>query len=188
MENMPSIGWLNKKRLIVITVVLIILLVVYAHSYVPIHELSVVSDDQAKAHRSGLGGSYEFVESNCRWVVKWVREKPSKSSPHTGYFWTWIYKVSENTTLLSSGTSILVSGISARYGTNNSQIFHWLENSIIYGIDRADIRTDLFFDENGTYDVTLSLELKFYKRTPIGILPTGAHTIPMNGTFYVSIG
>jgi hypothetical protein len=185
---MRWIGWLNKKRLVIITVVLILLLEVYAHSYVPMHALSVVPDDQAKADRGGLGGSYEFVESNCRWIVKWVREKPSESRQHTGYFWIWIYKVSENTTSLSSGSSILVSGISARYGTNDSRVFYGLENYIIYGINRTDLRTELFFDENGTHEITLSLELKFYQRTPIGILPTGTHIIPINGTFYVSIG
>jgi hypothetical protein len=185
-ENMPWIGWFSKKKLAIITVVVVLLVEVYAHSYVPLHELSVVPDSQAKADRGGPIGSYEFVESNCRWIVKWVRENPAESS-HDGYVWTWIYKVNENTSFLSSSTSILVSGITARYGANNSKIFYDLENYVLYENNRTDVRTDLFFTENGLYDMTLNLDVKFYQRTPIGILPTGEYTIPMNGTFYVSI-
>jgi hypothetical protein len=187
-ENMPWTRWFSKKKLAIITVILIILVEVYAHSYVPMHELSVVPANQAKADMSGPGGSYEFVGSNCRWIVKWVRENPSESNPHDGYVWTWIYKVSENTSFLSSSTSILVSRITARYGTNGSKVFYDLENYVLYENKRTDMRTELFFTENGLYNMTLSLAVTFYKRTPVGILPTGAHTIPMNGTFYVSIG
>jgi hypothetical protein len=189
-ENMPWIGWFNKKKLAIITVLALLLVEVYAHSYVPMNELSVVPGSQAKADggEGGPGGSYEFVESNCRWIVKWVRENPSESSPHDGYVWTWIYKVSENTSFLSSSTSMLVSGITARYGTNGSKVFYDIENHVLYENNRTDIRTELFFTENGSYDMTLSLKLKFYQRTPIGILPTGEHTIPMKSTFYVSIG
>ena len=187
---MSWIGWLSNKKLAIISIVLIILLVeAYAHGYVPMHELSVVPDYQAKGARGGVGGSYEFVESDCRWIVKWVRDNPSEYStiPHTGFVFAWIYKVSENSTFLSSGTSILVSGISARYGTNGSKVFYDLENLVIYGNNRTDIRTDLFFMDNGTYEMNLSLDVKFYRRTPIGIFPTGEHTIPMNSTFYYFI-
>jgi hypothetical protein len=187
-ENMPWIGGSSRKKLAIIAAVLIILLVeVYAHSYVPMHELSVVPDNQTKADMSGPGGTYEFVESNCRWIVKWVRENPSESSPHDGYVWIWVYKVSENTIFLRSSTSILVSGIIARYGANGSKIFYDLENSVLYENNRTDVRADLFFSENGLYEMTFSLDVKFYQRTPVGILPMGEHSIPMNGTFYVSI-
>jgi hypothetical protein len=75
---MPWIEWSREKKLAITTIVLIILLVeVYAHNYVPMNELSVVPDNQARAERGGPTGTYEFVESNCRWIVKWVRENPS---------------------------------------------------------------------------------------------------------------
>jgi hypothetical protein len=185
---MPWIEWSREKKLAITTIVLIILLVeVYAHNYVPMNELSVVPDNQARAERGGPTGTYEFVESNCRWIVKWVRENPSESSPHEGYVWTWIYKVSENTSFLSSSTSIQVSGITARYETNDSKVIRDIEKYVLYEDNLATVLTELFFLDSGTYNVTLSLDVTFYQRTPIGILSTGAHTIPMNSTIYVSI-
>jgi hypothetical protein len=153
---MSWVGWFSKKKLAVIAVALIILAEVYAQSYVPIHALSVVPDSQAKAGwgEGGPGGSYEFVASNCRWIVKWVRENPSESSPHDGYVWTWIYIVSENTRILSSSTSMLVSGITAQYGTNASKVFYDIENNVLYENNRTDIRTNLFFTENGSCNMT----------------------------------
>ena len=185
---MHWIEWSRKKKLIIITTIIILLLVeVYAQNYVSLNELSVVPENHAKAERSGPSGNYEFVESNCRWIVKWVRENPSESSPHEGYVWTWIYKVSENTSFLSSSTSIQVSGITARCETNDSKVICDIEKYVLYEDNLATVLTELFFSDSGTYNVTLSLDVTFYQRTPIGILPTGAHTIPMNSTIYVSI-
>jgi hypothetical protein len=45
----------------------------------------------------------------------------------------------------------------------------------------------MVFTDSGIYDVSLILNVRFYQRTPIGILPTGAHAIPMNSTISVSI-
>ena len=185
---MPWIEWPRKKKLAILTTILILLIVeVYAHNYVPLNELSVVSESNAKAERSGPSGKYEFLESNCRWIVTWVRENPSQSNPREGYVWIWIYKVSENPSFLRSSTSILISGITARQGTNGSKVINDLQNYILYEDNRTTILTEMFFTDSGTYDVNLSLNVKFYQRTPIGILPTGAHAIPMNSTIYVSI-
>ena len=185
---MHWIEWSRKKKLIIITTIIILLLVeVYAQNYVSLNELSVVPENHAKAERSGPSGNYEFVESNCRWIVQWVRENPSQSSPHEGYVWIWIYKVSENQSFLRSNTSIVISGITARQGTNGSKIINDLQNYILYEDNRTTMLTEILFADSGIYDVRLSLNVKFYQRTPIGILPTGAHTIPMNSTIYVSI-
>jgi hypothetical protein len=185
---MPWIKWSHKRKLTIITIVLILLIVeAYAHNYVPLNELSVVPESQAKAERSGPSGNYEFVESNCRWIVCWVRENPSQSSPHEGYVWIWIYKVSENQSFLSSSTSILISGTTARQGTNGSKVIHDLQNYILYEDNRTTVLTEMVFTDSGIYDVSLILNVRFYQRTPIGILPTGAHAIPMNSTISVSI-
>jgi hypothetical protein len=95
--------------------------------------------------------------------------------------------VSENTSFLSSSTSIQVSGITARYETNDSKVIRDIEKYVLYEDNLATVLTELFFLDSGTYNVTLSLDVTFYQRTPIGILSTGAHTIPMNSTIYVSI-
>jgi hypothetical protein len=185
---MPWIEWSRKKKLTILTIILMLLIVeVYAHNYVPLNELSVVPESHARAERSGPSGNYEFVESNCRWIVTWVRENPSQLSPHEGYFWIWIYKVSENRSFLRSSTSILISGITERQGTNGSRVINDLQNYILYEDNRTTVLTEIFFTDSGTYDVSLSLDAMFYQRTPIGILPTGVHTIPMNSTIYVSI-
>jgi hypothetical protein len=186
---MPWIEWSRKKKLIILTTILMLLIIeLYAQNYVPLNELSVVPESHAEAERSGPSGKYEFLESNCRWIVTWVRENPSQSSPHEGYVWIWIYKVSENQSFLRSNTSIVISGITARQGTNGSKDINDLQNYILYEDNRTTVLTEIFFTGSGIYDVRLSLNVKFFQRTPIGILPTGVHTIPMNSTIYVSIG
>ena len=186
---MPWIEWSRKKKLIILTTILMLLIIeLYAQNYVPLNELSVVPESHAEAERSGPSGKYEFLESNCRWIVTWVRENPSQSSPHEGYVWIWIYKVSENQSFLRSNTSIVISGITARQGTNGSKDINDLQNYILYEDNRTTALTEISFTDSGIYDVRLSLNVKFFQRTPIGILPTGVHTIPMNSTIYVSIG
>jgi hypothetical protein len=119
---MPQIGLSRKRKLAIAAVCLVVVLIeVYAHSYVPVYELSVVPKNQARVERSGPAGSYEFVKSNCRWLVRWVMENPTLSNSYNAYFWVWLYKIAENTRLLSSRTDILVSGVTVA-STNHSVV------------------------------------------------------------------
>jgi len=173
----------RRKKLVLAAIVLIfVLLEVYAHSYVPVNALSVVPEDQTETTRHGaITGEYTFIQSNCHWIAKWVIDSTGTSSGDN-HAWVWIYKTEEEQSFLSSETGILVSDVTKETKTSGFEVFFNPKQNLIYEDHRADIRIDLHFGENGTYQVNLSLNVKFYQRTLIGILPTGEQKIPINAT------
>jgi len=74
----------RKKKITIAAIFLLaFLLEVYAHSYVEVNELSVISEDEADKLWHPVGpfvDGYSFAQSNCIWFVKWNIERPTSST------------------------------------------------------------------------------------------------------------
>lgn len=176
---MPQLG--RRKKLALTTIVLVIMLLeVYAHGYIPLHELTVVPENQTKITRENVTGNYTFIQSNSHWIAKWVIDKPTSSSSYNGYVFVWIFKTKEEPIFLSSGTGILISEITIEPQPHGFDVVYDSKQDVLYENNRTDVRIQLHFGENGTYQTNLYINVKFYRRTLIGITPTGEQKIPIN--------
>jgi hypothetical protein len=178
----------RKRRITVAAVLLlVVLLEVYAHSYVQVHAISVVPEEEADKLWASYGpyvGSYRFTQGNCIWFVKWMIEKPTS---HSSYAWVRIFKVWENTSFLTSPASIAVSSVKKAAEIENFECFFDVNRDVLYEGNSTYVRLELHFGENGYYPINLNLTVNFYHPSLIGIIPAGEVTIPINGTVVTNI-
>jgi uncharacterized membrane protein len=73
----------RRKKIALVTLTLVILasLEVYAHTYVQVHSLTVVTENDAMDSFAygQITGTYVFSSAGCRWLVVWTAEEASTS-------------------------------------------------------------------------------------------------------------
>ena len=75
----------KKIALVVLILVILVSLEGFAHTYVQIHGLPVVSEEEVQIMFSNpqyYTGSSAFSSSGCRWLVGWLVRRPA---PQNGY-------------------------------------------------------------------------------------------------------
>lgn len=170
----------GRRELAAIALVLVILvsLEVYAHNYVQIHNLPVVTEEEV--HRFSnwqyYTGISTFSSSGCRWLVGWIVRRPA---PHCGY--VDIFKTEQNGSYFVLGTDFLVLGLEA---TSNKSDFWAHMDEIGYESNYTGIRIDYELGEIGTYQINFELHVGVYERTLLGLIPKEEATIPMNVTIH----
>ncbi len=177
---MVTIRLSRRKKYAIVSIVLVaVLLELYAHTYVEVHALSVVPEDEGHAKRSGPGDSYRFVQGNCEWVFTYVIERPAHNS-HNGYVWAYIFKIGENKSVFTGPTSLLVSNVKLSH--IKDVYFYFDPDEQVFYDNYTGIRLDLDFQGNGSYPIHIDVNLNFYQQTVIGIIPVGQVSIPIDAT------
>ena len=172
----------RRKKIALVTLILVILasLEIYAHTYVQIHGLPAVSEEEVQIKFSNsqyyTGNSY-FSGSGCRWLVGWLVRRPA---PQNGY--VFIFKTEQNGSYFVLSTDFVVSGLEAT--SNNTSSFSAHIDKIDYESNYTAIRIDYELWEQGTYQINFVLYLKIYERTLLGLIPKEDIAIPIDATVY----
>ena len=171
----------KKIALVVLILVILVSLEVFAHTYVQIHGLPVVSEEEV--HRGSISywqnytGTFTFSSSGCRWLVGWIVRRPA---PQYGY--VDIFKTEQNGSYFVLGTDFLVLGLEA--ASNRTSSFSAHMDEIYYESNYTAIRIDYELGEIGTYQINFELHVRVYERTLIGLIPKEDIAIPINATVY----
>ena len=177
---------LTRKIVIGISVTLLILisLEVYAHTYVQPNYITATPKENAVPDFPSWNttyvwltfGNYTFTNSNSNWLVEWCVEEP-KQDPN-GMLFITIYKTGENASFLASSTGITFSSLNQQ---PNPKIFG-------YGYDLNPYANSLYNDKTtlnyktgivflGAEEINLTLTVSFYQETILGIIPTGEQSV-----------
>lgn len=174
---------LSRRKKIALGVLILVILVsleVYAHTYVQIHGLPVVSEEEVQTRFSNsqyYTGNSAFSSSGCRWLVGWLVRRPA---PQNGY--VSIFKTGQNGSYFVLNTDFVILGLEAT--SNNTSSFSAHMDEIDYESNYTAIRIDYELGEIGTYQINFELHLRIYERTLIGLIPKEDVTIPINATVY----
>ena len=181
-EQKAKVHLTVRKKIAFVALVLVIFvsLEVYAHSYVQIHSLPVVSEEEVQTRFSNFPyytGSSAFSSSGCRWLVGWLVRRPA---PQNGY--VDIFKTEQNGSYFVLGTDLLILDLKA---SSNNTIYFWAHMDVIdYESNYTAIRINYELGEMGTYQINFDLHVRVYQRTLLGLIPTEDITIPINATVY----
>ena len=170
----------KKIALVVLIMVILVLLEVFAHTYVQIHGLPVVSEEEVQTMFSNpqyYTGSSAFSSSGCRWPVGWLVRRPA---PQNGY--VFIFKTKENGSFSVLNTDFVVLGLDAT--SNNTSYFMAHMDEIIYESNYTAIRIVYELGEQGTYQINFELHLRIYERTLVGLIPKEDVTFLISATVY----
>jgi hypothetical protein len=154
---------------------------VYAHSYVQIHGLPVVTEEEVYifsiSYWQNYTGTYTFSSSGCRWFVGWIVRRPA---PHWGY--VEIFKTEQSGSNFVLGTDLLILGLEA--ASNNTSSFSAHVDEIDYESNYTIISIDYELGEIGTYQINFELHVGVYERTLLGLIPKEDIAIPISATVY----
>ncbi|MCJ7631135.1 hypothetical protein MUP77_01855 [Candidatus Bathyarchaeota archaeon] len=181
-ENKVNAHRFGRRKIALIALILIIFtsIEVYAHIYVWIHGLPVVSEEEVQTRFSNLQyytGHSVFSSSGCRWLVGWLVRRPV---PQNGY--VFIFKTQQNGSYFVLNTDFVVLGLKAT--SNNTSSFTAHIDEIDYESNCTAIRIDYELGEIGTYQIDFELYLRVYERTLLGLIPKEDVMIPINATVY----
>ncbi len=180
-ENKANVHGFGRGKIALATLSLIILtsIEVYAHVYVQIHGLPVVTEEEVYRFSSWqyCTGTSTFSSSGCRWLVGWIVRRPA---PSDGY--VFIFKTEQNGSYFVLGTDLLVMGLEA---TSNHTGSFWAHiDEINYESNYTAIRIDYELGEIGTYQISFELHVRVYERTLLGLIPKEDIAIPISATVY----
>jgi hypothetical protein len=174
---------LSRRKKIALGVLILVTLVsleVCAHTYVQIHGLPVVNEEEVQTIFSNLlyyTGNSAFSSSGCRWLVGWLVRRPV---PQNGY--VSIFKTEQNGSYFVLNTDFVILGLEAT--SNNTSSFSAHMDEIDYESNYTAIRIDYELGEIGTYQINFELHLRIYERTLVGLIPKEDVTSPINATVY----
>lgn len=176
-------GRFNRRTVIVfISIILIVaLLEIYAHTYVQLHILSVVSENEARySFPYGQStGTYVFSSAGCRWLVVW---KADEASTSVNYGFICVFKVEQNKSLFTLKTDLVV--IKLEPGSNNTGWFSAELDEILYESNRTSVRINYYFGEIDTYEIDFGLVVQVYEETLLATFLREEIRIPLEAVIY----
>lgn len=166
---------LTKKTitLILAIVLVIVLLETYAHTYVEIGAVSAIPKKEVVLlwHTEDTG-NYTFSYDNGQWIVRWLVGGTGPSNiPYSIY----IYKLSQNSSLLDSEIGIKASGLSSEA----TEAFSLQMSPFSYSSEFVSAKGLLNSVSNETNSFTCQLKMQFYRQTAMGTFPDGQLTVQL---------
>jgi len=175
----------GRKKIALVTLILVILasLEVYAHTYVPVHSLSVVTRDEAtRSFPFGPStGTYLFSSAGCQWFVVWKADKPIAPTS-MDYGFISIYKVEQNKSLFTLNIGVVV--LKLQPTSNNTGDF-WAElDGAIYENNSTSARIKYALSGVGTYKIEFGLVVRIYEETLLATFLREETRIPLETIIY----
>ena len=182
-EKKTKVRHLGSRRIVFVSLVLLIFvsLMVYAHMYVQIHSLQVVTENDA-LHSFPFGpstGTYAFSSTGCRWRIIWKADESCRS---VNYGYICIFKVEENKSLFTLRTDLVV--VRLQPTSNNTGWFFANLDDVLYETNRTIARIEYYFGEIGTYEIDFKLVVHVYEETLLGSFLREEISIPMETIIY----
>jgi hypothetical protein len=173
----------RRKKIALVTLTLVILasLEVYAHTYVQVHSLTVVTENDAMDSFAygQITGTYVFSSAGCRWLVVWTAEEAS-TSMNDGFI--SIFKVEQNRSLFTLNTDLVIVRLEPK--SNHTGWFFAELDEFLYESNRTDARIAYYFGEIGSYQIDFGLVVRVYEQTLLATLPREEIRIPLETTIY----
>jgi hypothetical protein len=184
---------LGRRRIAFVALILLIFasLEVYAQTYVQIHSLSVVTEENAQSFaQQSIGGSdsffkidtYNFSSSGCRWLL--ILETLKNTTNPENWAFVDIFKTEQNGSYFVSSIDLLILDVKGQYKNSNEQgesfditLDHIFDNS-----NYTTVRIIYTWFSTGISDAVFNLTVRVYQRTLIGLIPKEQVTIPLNTT------
>jgi len=168
---------------VLILVITVVLLEVYAHTYVP--RLSTVTRQDIPALTYYINGTQTFRRTagyaSVEWEFAWEFRKPSSSD--SGMLYLYLFKVGSNGTLLVQD----IEAAPLELRTTSKGVYHenYVDASlakVVYEQNRTIVIIRYYIGAPDTYDVNFTLLMKIYARTLLGYLPVEDANVPINIT------
>ncbi|HVP15931.1 MAG TPA: hypothetical protein VMT42_01015 [candidate division Zixibacteria bacterium] len=173
----------RRKKIALVALILVILasLEVYAHTYVQIRSLPVVTVDEAMHSLpfENNTGTYVFSSAGCQWLIVW---KADEASTSMNYGYISIFKVEQNRSLFTLNTDLVVARLDP---TSNHT--GWLDaalDEVLYENNRTDASIRYYFGEIDTYQIDFGLVVRVYEETLLATLLREEIRIPLETTIY----
>jgi len=173
--------WMRRfnRRIVIISSLIVLILIlfeIYVHTYVQLHLLAVVSENEAVdsfpfGHSTG---TYSFSSTGCRWLVIW---KADEASASINYGFICIFKVEENKSLFTLYTELVV--LELEPGSNNTGWFTAELHEVSYETNRTSARISYNFGQIGTYQVDFGLIVQVWEETLLATFLREETRIPL---------
>lgn len=171
------------KAFILISVfIVIIVLEVHAHTYVP--HLSITRVEDATAYMPYINGTRVFHKTfgycSVDWLVAWHFKRPT---PSMNLFYIYFFKINGSGSLLVQNLEITPQRIkTASQGIYHANAVYAMKEEVFYESGYTMVRVPYDIGYIDTYNVTFSLFMKVYAKTLVGYLPIEDSKIPINVT------
>lgn len=172
-----------RQKIVIITLVLVVFISaeVYAHNYVQVRALQVVTKDQALKQLAVYGwwnGTYAFSSSGCSWLAVWRIPRPQPSINYACFF---VFKTGQNSSLWVPRTDLAVLKPSPRSNSTGGY-FTTYSVEIDYGHNCTAISVPFEVGLVGTYKVDFDIRVQVYQETLLGLSPREVINLPTNVT------
>jgi hypothetical protein len=183
---------LTRKRFaIVLSVVLVVLvglvcLEVYAHTYVQVDTLPVVTSDYALNSIPVVNGTCTFSSSGAKWLL--VLTFPFgqvEDQSNTGIAEVHVFKIQENKSFFTQSVDL----VGVKYDVKSTPLGIESLNWFVFGLFGSNYTLaygNYIVTSSGTYNVDFGFTFRVYEKTLIGILPMDETTIHFNATMSFS--
>ena len=172
----------TKVFILISVFVVVIVLEVHAHTYVP--HLTITRIEDATAYMYYINGTRifhkTFGDCSVDWLIAWHFRRPT---PSMNVFYIYFFKINRSGSLLVQDLEIT----HQRIKTTSQGIYHTnavsaMKEEVFYESDYTIIRVPYDIGKVDTYNVTFSLFMKVYAKTLVGYLPIQDAKIPINVT------
>jgi hypothetical protein len=157
---------------------------VYAHSYVKIDNLPIVTADDALTVPMAVNGTCIVSSGGATWLI--ILELPTfvHMTP-TGAITVYIYKIQENKNLLTQSIDFVAQNIAVKPDIGGVQTDQDFRASLYYN-NCTTAGISYYIVNSGTYHIDIALTYKTYQTTLFGILPVNSGTVHFNATLTLS--
>jgi hypothetical protein len=177
-------GFHVNPKLAIVTVLLLLTVVsleIYAHLYVSVHQLPVLTEDEAfNFVSSPYNGSRTFSGSGVRWLAVW---RISQVTPSANFAYVYLFKIEQKGSFLVQSTDVAILGVEPLSNTTGGN-FHANINEVIAKVSCIIIKIVYEFGKVGIYHVDFGLRVKVYDKTLLGYLPKEEINVPIEATIY----
>jgi len=172
----------RQKEVGIIALILVVFISseVYAHNYVQVRALSIVTEEQAlKQLGVWLNGTYTFSSSGCSWLLAWRINRPQ---PPMSFAYFLIYKTGQNSSLWIPRTDLAI--LKPNPTSNNSGYFEVWATNTAYESSNTTIAINYILGWEGTYKIDFDIRVQVYQETLLGLVPREVINLPSNFTMY----
>jgi hypothetical protein len=175
----------QKIGIIVLILVTLVSIEVYAHYYVQVSALPVLTEEEALkqlAIYQWWNGTYAFVSNGGSWFVVWRIPRTMPSENFANFF---IFKIGQNSSIGVLRTDLQVLKPSP---TSNSTAGCFVPFSAEISDEGNYTAIVIPFDVGwvGTYKVDFDIHVRVYQETLLGLVPKEDIELPMNVTLNYS--
>jgi hypothetical protein len=175
----------SRQKIGIIALVLVVFISseVYAHNYIKVRALPVLTKEQALKQLEVYvwwNGTHEFSSSGCSWLAVWRIPRPQPSANWAYFF---IFKTEQNSSLWILRTDLAVLQPSPRSNSTGGY-FTTFSIEVDYGDNCTTISVPFDVGWIGTYEVDFDIRVQVYQETLLGLLPKEVINVPTNVTMY----